>query len=105
LALVLTLSLAGCPANDCPAGLPACPTTAPSFKTDVTPIISRTCFPCHAPGGEEAEHDFTTFANVFAQRGIILDQIFHCAMPPAGPLTGDDRLLFLEWLECNAPDN
>jgi hypothetical protein len=93
---------------DCPNDLPqVCPSPIPSYKTDVAPIIQAHCLKCHAPGGQEASKDFTTYANVSAQKGPILTQFYSCRMPPEGEPrpTEPDRLTFLSWLLCGSPNN
>ena len=92
----------------CPNDLPSsCVQPAPSYKTDVQPVMSARCLSCHAPGGQEAALPFTTYSQVFANRAAILDQTYACRMPPAGspPPTAPERALLLHWLVCGAPNN
>jgi hypothetical protein len=94
--------------ESCPQNLPsACPSPAPSYKDTVAAIFASRCTRCHGPGGVESSRDFTTYANVYAQRSAILDQVYACSMPPAGetPPTTDERNQLLAWLVCSAPDN
>jgi len=93
---------------DCPNDLPpSCPSPMPSYQNDVRPIIVNHCLKCHSPGGQEATIDFTTYQNVFTQRGPILTQIYSCRMPPAGEArpTTQERTTFLGWLVCGSPNN
>jgi hypothetical protein len=101
-------------ASLCPRDLPACPSSPPSYKEDIAPLIQRDCGPCHASGGEAADRDLTTYANLHKIRITVLTQVYGCRMPPAdaggaetGPpgLDSADRLLLLQWLECHSPDN
>jgi hypothetical protein len=90
----------------CPSDLPAsCPGPAPSFPNDVTPIMTTRCTSCHGPSGPEANHDFTTYDGVYAERATILSQVYSCRMPPAGApeLAGGERAILLAWLVCGAP--
>jgi hypothetical protein len=108
--LLAALLLAACGGGvaDCPNDLPAtCPSPMPSYKTDVQPIVSNHCLKCHSPGGEEASKDFTTYQNVFLQRGPILTQFYSCRMPPEGEPrpTAQERALLLGWLTCGSPNN
>jgi hypothetical protein len=50
---------------------------------------------------------FTSYQAVFNSRGLILDQVYHCVMPPAGNPAPDaqERALLLRWLVCGAPNN
>ena len=97
----------GAPAN-CPNDLPAtCPTPPPSYRNQVAAIISAHCLKCHAPGGQEASKDLTTYQNVFTQRQPVLTQVFSCRMPLEGEArpTAEERALLLGWLVCGAPNN
>ncbi len=50
---------------------------------------------------------FTSYQAVFNSRGLILDQVYHCVMPPAGNPAPDaqERALLFGWLLCGAPNN
>jgi hypothetical protein len=103
----------------CPNDLPSsCPTPAPSYATDIVPIIQQSCFPCHATGGIEAGHfDYSTYAGLSAAASEVLTQVNDCLMPPSAPIPGsgvdagtpplttEARLALLGWLVCGAPDN
>jgi hypothetical protein len=98
----------------CSQVLPTCPSTPPSYKTDIGPLIVRDCEPCHAPGGVSQDRDLTSYDNVYKLRTTVLTQIYGCLMPPldagiadapSGPLDAGDRQLLLQWLECHAPEN
>jgi hypothetical protein len=91
----------GCP-NDLP---PGCPGTPPSYSTEVAPIIATRCTSCHGPGGVSANHDFTTYDGVLAERTTILSQVYGCLMPPAGAtgVAASERTTLLTWLVCGAP--
>ena len=109
-ALVCAVVLAGCGSSGppCANDLPAtCPSPQPSYATDVAPIIQAHCLKCHAPGGQEASKDFTTYQHVFDQRLAILNQFYSCRMPPDGEPrpTSQERALLLGWLVCGSPNN
>ena len=93
----------------CPNDLPsACPTPPPSFAKDVEPIFERRCWSCHTGNGIAAEaHDFSTYANIFAERSTILNRVYGCEMPPADAVqpTPQERTTLLGWLVCKAPNN
>ena len=94
-------------AGSCPSDLPkTCPSAAPSYRSDVLPILSESCTYCHSPTGIGGYSE-TTYAEVYQQRSAILDQVYSCLMPPAsyGPLTAGQRETLLAWLVCDAPDN
>ena len=107
---LLVFFLADCGADmalPCPNDLPAsCPPGAPSYKTDIVPLIQLRCFPCHAPGGQ-AGRPLNSYGALFAQRGSVLDQVDNCIMPPptAPALAATERAVLLVWLVCNAPNN
>ena len=93
-------------ASTCPSDLPgACPSPAPTYASDVAPIITARCASCHGPGGVEAAHDFTSYAGVYAERTHVLSQVYGCLMPPPStlPLSASERQTLLAWLVCDAP--
>lgn len=97
-------------AAGCPNDLPECPdpSAAPSYQTEVAPIIEAECLACHGPGGtEQGSHDLSTYDSLYPQRTDVLTQVYNCRMPPGGvaPLSPDDRQTLLTWLVCGAPDN
>jgi hypothetical protein len=93
----------------CSLKVPAsCLSPAPSYRTDIQPIVDRSCGPCHLPGGvSAAKHDFSTYAGIYSQRGTVLGFVSTCAMPLAGapPLPHADGETLLDWLTCGAPQN
>lgn len=93
----------------CPkVGSVTCPTPQPSFKTDIQPLIEKRCYPCHGPGGiEVSQHNFTNYNDISADIGDIATQIGTCMMPEpdAAPLTAEELTEFLQWIECNSPNN
>ena len=106
--LALLLVACGSSGPPCPNDLPAaCPSPVPSYAQDVKPIISAHCLKCHAPGGQEASKDFTTYSNVFLQRQPILTQFYSCRMPPEGEPrpTAEERAMLIGWLVCGSPNN
>jgi len=105
---VVVLAACGGGISDCPNDLPkACPSPMPSYQTDVKPIITNHCLKCHAPGGQEASIDLTTYPRVFSQRAAVLTQFYSCRMPPEGEPrpTAQERALLLGWLKCGSPNN
>lgn len=74
-------------------------------------ILASRCGQCHEDGGVEAkEHNFDTYAHVYAQRTSILTQVAPCKMPPQdgtalSQLTLEEREALLGWLVCRAPEN
>jgi hypothetical protein len=108
-ALAVPACSSGSPGESaCPNVRPtSCPSSVPSYKTDVAPILHSSCtLYCHSPTGI-AGHSETTYADVYAQRSSINDQVNGCSMPPsnAAPLTTAQRSTLLAWLACDAPNN
>lgn len=110
---VLTLAaiLAACgpaPKPACPNDLPAsCPSPAPAYQADVAPLLAAHCVKCHGPGGQQASYPLTTWDEVYALRGAVLDRVYACRMPPPGEpaLTAAERQKLLGWLVCGAPND
>jgi hypothetical protein len=98
----------GADAGTCPNDLPAsCPPGAPGYKARGAGILGTYCNGCHAPGGVDASRPLVTYAEVYAQRSAVLDQVYACRMPPdGGPMmSSQDRDDLLAWLVCGAPDD
>lgn len=118
---VALASLAACTSRDgsssgatssggstCPDDLPAaCAAPPPSYAKEVAPAIQASCTPCHAAGGSASNRLLTDYADAFANRGSVLNQIHACRMPPvdAPPLSAANRKILLEWVVCGAPND
>jgi hypothetical protein len=94
----------------CIKKLPSDCTTIPSYATDIAPLITHGCLPCHAAGGTASDRDLTTYANVERIESTVLSQVYACLMPPADAganamITQQERNDLLQWLVCNSPDN
>jgi hypothetical protein len=102
------------PPNDVPS---ACPSPAPSYATDVLPVLQSSCLLCHSPtepdGGANPQYispyNFSTYSLQFANKGTFLTEIEACLMPNldagAAPIDEADRLTLMDWLICGAPNN
>lgn len=93
----------GCP-NDLPD---ACPSSDPSYSTDVVPILESRCLDCHSPGGPAETTPLGGYDSVYSIRTTVLTRVYGCKMPPADatPLTPEERATLLAWLVCGAKDN
>ncbi len=121
--MTLTLTMVGCtvcepsiagsvcadnPVPNCPNDLPqSCVTPAPSYATQVSPIFAAYCLTCHSSGGQESGYPLVTYEEIYGNRSAVLDQAYSCRMPPANEPqpTEAERLLLLQWLVCEAPQN
>lgn len=111
--LVFASLLAGCSESssggDCSSvSIPAsCPTTTPSYATDVAPILQTYCVNCHSAGGQEPNKLLDTQASVAALSNDVANEVAGCSMPPADDAqpTAAQRQLILDWLTCGAPNN
>jgi hypothetical protein len=96
--------------TSCPNDFHAqCPIPAPSYQSDILPIVQAHCLTCHAPSGlEPTENSFTNYQAIFDDRQAIEDQVNDCRMPPVDAGVGlptTSRVLLMTWLACGAPDN
>jgi hypothetical protein len=90
LATVFAALAAGCnagsppPTTDvsCPALSTDCPSTVPSYRDDVTPILESRCNGCHVPGPEKP-WPFDNRQDVVDWKISILADMKDCSMPPA----------------------
>jgi uncharacterized membrane protein len=89
------------PAND------DCDTAAPSYATDIAPLVEAHCLSCHFAGNHNSSVVLETQAQLNHQRGLAETQVYRCQMPPSDSeaLSTTDRELLLKWLVCGAPDN
>jgi hypothetical protein len=104
--------------NSCPALPTTCPSTAPSFKTDVDPLIVTYCYQCHSTssgvGWNGGKYDWTQLSNLQANGANIATQVTEgnmCNMPyvpdnPTSLPTAAERTTIAEWAgPCMAPNN
>jgi len=94
--------------ENCPSDLPpACPTPEPSWDGGVQALIDAKCVVCHQAGGLAFDKPFTDYTKVYASRGVMLDQVYSCYMPPpdAGQLDPSERQELLGWFVCGSPNN
>jgi hypothetical protein len=98
----------GAPARPCTLVLPRCAPPAPSYTAEIAPVIARRCLPaCHEPGGIEQVQPLTNYAEVFFRRVNVLQQVYHCRMPPIDKpeLPSEEVTAILNWLVCGSPNN
>jgi hypothetical protein len=113
MALVLALAASACGTDDavssCPADEPAaCPSTVPSYATDIAPLLERYCTSqCHNPGGAASDQPLSTYLDVRARELDVKTQIYQCRMPlpPVSPPTLGERVTLLTWFVCGSPNN
>ena len=86
---------------------PTCPSTKPSYKTDITPILNSECNTCHI-GGPTGPWPLSDYQCLLDWKLLVLADMVHCTMPPedAGHKISDaDRATLIGWLACGAPNN
>ncbi len=92
----------------------ACAKPAPTYETDIKPLLQASCVSCHVEGGI-APFALTTFEQARAQKDAIADAVASRRMPPylAGEgcteysddqrLTADQLALVAAWANAGAP--
>jgi hypothetical protein len=103
------------PADDPPADDP--PAAELSFETDIFPIFSETCGPCHAGGGAPNDLAGPDVETAFEAATSVEDRVFARidvgTMPPpcAGGAPGDPNCISVEdlatleaWYDAGAPE-
>src|SRR5882724_10564956 len=101
-------SLADAESFTCPSeakGSDTCVAPGPSFSTDVMPIIERRCNTCHAEDSDGGPWPLGEYADIFAWRAAIQDDLLRCTMPPADAgtsLPDSERAVLMAWILCGA---
>jgi hypothetical protein len=90
-----------------------CPSTSVvTYENFAQSWILRQCVPCHSVELQEGERadaplgvDFNTYAMVrqWADNMFLRAAYNHETMPPAGGPYPEDRVLFGDWMACQAP--
>ena len=95
---------AGCPNESLPT---TCPAPVPTYVTDVEPLITRACLPCHSSANPTNNGPLDSYATLVSMRTPVLSQTYACIMPPPGSpaLTLPERLTLFTWLTCGVPQN
>lgn len=85
----------------------SCPSSNPSYASDVAPILFQYCVSCHGPGGSVAGKPLDSYAAVKKLSGNVEKLTANCSMPPASASqpTSADRDTVLAWVVCGAQDN
>jgi uncharacterized membrane protein len=94
----------------CPSDLPGnadCSNAVSSYSSRIASIICSRCLTCHFTGNTISGVSLADQASVHDHRSVVLTQVYHCAMPPAGVegLASEDRAVLLQYLVCGAPNN
>ncbi|MEO6951039.1 MAG: hypothetical protein ABI321_04425 [Polyangia bacterium] len=93
----------------CPSDSTSCAGAAPSYASDVAPLIESNCSGCHMAGGSAADRPLTSYDALFKLKGSAFTAVYGCVMPPADDavdqLTPDQRTTLIQWLACGAPNN
>jgi hypothetical protein len=91
----------------CPKEGVDCPTTAPSYISEVAPLLALRCNGCHAPDGEAADRPLTSRAQIRGIATTVVSNVYACKMPPPPlpQLTDAERTILVGWIACGEPDN
>jgi hypothetical protein len=84
---------------------PSCTGPIPNYA-DVTPILEKSCIPCHPGPAGAPQWPLTDYGDIQPWAGVIEDEVCSNAMPPLDggiAITASDRLTLLDWVQCNAP--
>jgi hypothetical protein len=94
-------------ATACARADPTCDGSPPSYASEVEPIVTSLCVPCHYVGSPYSPTDLVGYSKVQLTSGSSLGQVEACLMPPPGTpqLTEAQRSALMAWLACGAPDN
>jgi cytochrome c oxidase cbb3-type subunit 3 len=92
----------------------------PSFKTDLLPILTPKCIPCHGSMGGWDASSYATFMSSGDNAPVVIagdadnSLLIHKLqgtqsegglMPPGGKLPDSEIQLFIDWINAGAPDN
>jgi hypothetical protein len=85
-----------------------CPSTKPSYKNDVIPILQARCYGCHSSTDGGGPWPLTTLVDIQDWKTLFIQDVESCKMPPVdagAPLSSDETTTLLGWLVCGAPNN
>ncbi|MFO0758448.1 MAG: hypothetical protein U0359_18290 [Byssovorax sp.] len=95
-------------ATACSPAVPAsCPSSAPSYQSDVAPLLETYCTSCHSAGGSEPSKLLDSYASAAKWSSDVESEIASCGMPPSGEAqpTDAEREVILTWIVCGANNN
>lgn len=97
-------------AGMCPADEPtSCPTPMPSYTKDIAPFVVRYCAAgaCHGPNGTASDQPLSTWSDLESRALNVKTQVYQCRMPepPIDQPSLPERVTFLGWFVCGAPNN
>jgi hypothetical protein len=85
---------------------PSCDDASTPDYAQVTPILEKSCVPCHPGPAGAPQWPLTAYTDIQPWAGVILDEVCGNTMPPLDggiPITASDRLTLLDWAQCGAP--
>jgi hypothetical protein len=85
-----------------------CPTSKPSYKNDVIPILEARCYACHSSTDGGGPWPLTTLVDIQDWKTQFISDVQSCAMPPVdagAKLSSEEATTLLGWLVCGAPNN
>jgi len=94
---ITVIDSTGCPTS----GSASVASNGPSFKTDVSPIISTNCSSCHS---QNQTPNLSSYSTISASGELVVGAI-NSDMPPGGKLTAQQIALITCWVNNGAPNN
>lgn len=84
-----------------------CENVAKSWAADVNPLIQTYCnqAACHDAASSNGPGPLTNYAQVFAARTLIKDQVANGLMPQNTTLTSAQKQSIICWIDSGAPNN
>ena len=109
-ALAAVISFTGCGSSSasCAVTEPtSCPSTPPSYKTNVAPLVQKYCLNCHIAGGEQSKDPLDTYQTLSHRSDDVKDEVGGCDMPPSDEVqpTAAERETILSWIACGTQNN
>ena len=98
----------GMAASCLPPASTICVTPAPSFATEIVPILDARCNTCHDATLPEAPWPLHEHEDVLDWKTVFVTSLLDCTMPPpdsGAALPESERQRIFAWVACGLPDN
>jgi hypothetical protein len=94
--------------EECSAVFPtSCESPAPSFASDVKPILEARCATSSCHDGLGEQWPLVDYAHVADWSSEVRAMVGNCAMPPPDSgmkMPTEERQVILQWVRCNTPE-